>query len=194
MKLRTFIAIPLAAEVQERILALQNEVKKEISQGVKWVEKQSLHVTLKFLGDVEESAVSAISSCLAKMTEKLAPFSFRVQGVGVFPNKEKPHILWTGIEGAREILPSLARNLDTEMKRFGIASEEKEFSPHITIGRVKRFAEIPLASIHTFLQHKDLGLGEVQVKSILLFKSELFPEGPIYTSLSEALLKGIASK
>ncbi|NUM35164.1 MAG: RNA 2',3'-cyclic phosphodiesterase [Candidatus Brocadiae bacterium] len=183
MKIRTFIAIPLDQEIKEKITQFQEELKKEIVKGIKWVEAESLHLTLKFLGDVEESQIDSISQAMNLLLDKHPVFSFKISGLGIFPPHGLPNVIWAGITTAKDTLRSLSHSLDQEMQKFGVPLEGKEFSPHITLGRAKKGAEIQGDYQKILAEHSALPFGEQQVKSIILFKSDLQPKGPVYTPL-----------
>lgn len=189
MKIRTFIAIPLDQDIKEKIALFQEDLKKEILKGIKWVDSESLHLTLKFLGDIEESQISSVYQAMKNFLTDQNVFSFKIAHLGTFPNIQNPSVIWTGIENSRDILQSLSAGLNKEMQKLGIPPEEKDFSPHITLGRVKRGAAIEGNYQEAILKHKDIFLGEQQVKSIILFKSDLQPKGPIYTALEKVELK-----
>ena len=188
MKIRTFIAIPLDQEIKEKIYQFQEKIKQEITRGIKWVEPQSLHLTLKFLGDVEESEIKVIAKSMKSLFANQRVFSFKIGQLGAFPDIHKPSVIWTGIPTGKDILQTLSSNLEKEMQKLGFPPEEKEFSPHITLGRAKRGAPIEGDYKKALSENENIYFGEQKVEKIILFQSDLQPKGPVYTPLEEVAL------
>lgn len=157
---RTFVALHLDEAIRRRIDARVDRSLK----GVRWVCGRPIHLTLKFLGEVEESRVPTLREALACV--RMAPFEIRVRGIGSFPR-----VIWAGVEGP---VASLAERIEAACIPLGFAREDRPFKPHATIGRVKK-GRVRCES--------DADFGAQRVESFALMKSDLRPEGPVYTEL-----------
>jgi len=137
MGIRTFIAIEIPEEIRARLAALQEEWKKERAQ-VTWVKPDNIHLTLKFLGDVPEEKMESVQQGVRRATEGLTPFTVAVKTVGTFPSWKRPRVLWVGIEETTGKVSALASRIEDEMTKLGFEKEDRPFSAHLTLGRVKR--------------------------------------------------------
>jgi 2'-5' RNA ligase len=185
-RLRTFIAVPLNRAVRDRLVSLQERLAGK-GADVKWVEPENLHVTLLFLGEVGERDVMPVCRAVADVCRLHTPFSFGVESVGCFPNIQRPRILWVGvIDGSAEIC-ALHDALEPPLLALGCyRREERHFTPHITLGRVKSDrsgTETALSKL------ADWRAGEVRATELHVLSSELTPKGPVYSVLSRVPLK-----
>jgi 2'-5' RNA ligase len=188
--LRCFIAIELPAEVKKGLRELQSRLRAENKAPIKWVEPENIHLTLKFLGNVAASRVGEVSQAVTKAVAGTSPFSLKVEGLGVFPNSKRVQIVWVGVSGELERLAGLQRRIEAAMEGLGFAAENRRFTPHLTLARVRDQA--------TASEREGLGqlvgqtefdaAGEFRVESVKLMQSQLTREGPIYTALSSAAL------
>ncbi|MFZ5881363.1 MAG: RNA 2',3'-cyclic phosphodiesterase [Chloroflexota bacterium] len=191
--LRAFIALeipaPLQQAIQQQTAGLQ---KMADSSLVRWVPSANLHLTLKFLGDVSPTNLQFVTQMLAREAGGCPGFSMRIGGIGAFPSPRRPRVVWVGIQ-APEPLRSLVRNLEAACTRLGYPPEERAFSPHLTLGRVKQTAgPADLQRIHAALEAAQVGpIGVVDVASVHLMKSDLKPTGSVYTRLFSAPLASI---
>ncbi|RLF38231.1 MAG: RNA 2',3'-cyclic phosphodiesterase [Thermoplasmata archaeon] len=181
--LRSFIAIDV--EKTDKIEKFWKEVS-EAGADLKMVEMENLHITLKFLGSTDEKKIDEIESVMRKSIKGMQPFVVKLRGVGFFPNERKIRVIWIGIEDEGK-LAKIAKDMEEGLARIGFSREEKEFSPHLTIARVKsqRKKENLLRIIDKYRRFE---FGEIEVSNIRLKKSELTPKGPIYTTLREVKL------
>lgn len=178
---RTFVAVLIDDDLKSRIAGVQDRLR-QLAPDVKWVAPETLHVTLKFLGDVDEDALPEIYAAVDEAVRPHQRFEFSISDVGAFPNARNPRVVWVGIEEGRDRVRELALAVDESLARLGFGREEKEFRAHITIGRVKT---------SRFLRELARGIGEVdarslgvqRVASVAVMKSELQREGPTYTPL-----------
>jgi 2'-5' RNA ligase len=188
--LRTFIAIELPGDLQIEISQiigrLQNKAGKS---GVRWVSAENIHLTLKFLGDVSSSAITDIQELLKLEAAHHHPFTATIGGVGAFPNQKRPRIIWLGVNSPPE-LASLQHGIESALAKLGYLLDERPFSPHLTLGRVRENASTTeLAALASALKDIQIGiLGKVTVDNIHLFKSDLQPGGSVYTRLCSAQL------
>ncbi|MGC8849470.1 MAG: RNA 2',3'-cyclic phosphodiesterase [Candidatus Bathyarchaeia archaeon] len=178
---RCFIAVDVYDHaLKESILEVQRRLES-LDAKFTFVDPEKMHLTLKFLGEVSDSKIGEIKESLGDL--KFPPFDLRLEGVGVFPNPNRPRVIWIGVsEGADEI-SKLAEKVDDSLRRLGFPSETKGFKPHLTIARVKRGGGAALARILQEYSLRDFGTSKVE--SVKLKKSVLTPSGPIYTTLHE---------
>jgi 2'-5' RNA ligase len=187
--LRAFIAIEIPLEIKQAIAAEIASLHNSAGRAVRWVSIQNIHLTLKFLGEISPASVELLTQALQAECDQAAPFNITVNGLGCFPNAHRPRIIWIGLNIPPE-LNRLQHKLETAIARMGYAAEDKPFSPHLTVGRVREQAtSAELKNIHSGLEklHVDL-LGTFTAQSVHLFKSDLKPAGPVYTSLFSARL------
>ncbi len=143
--------------------------------GVKWVEKDRFHLSLRFIGEVEDNLFRDIAASISKI--KSPPFSLRLKGVGTFPQKNNPKVIWAGVT-TDEALFQLQKKVENQLNHMGIERDKRKFSPHITLGRVKGKKTGQIAN---FLQYHSLfSTPSFEVNDFHLFSSQLTPKGPIY--------------
>ncbi|MBP1662546.1 MAG: 2'-5' ligase [Thermoplasmatales archaeon] len=177
---RGFIAIDIAST--PHILTFENEIKKT-GADVKLVEPENIHITLKFLGDTEETMIDAIEQCMKDSVATVKPFQITLRGTGVFPNKNYIKVIWLGIQDDGQIEP-IAQVLEESLASLGFKKEKRGFSAHLTIGRI-RTAKNKEKLLTTLEHHRDDEFTTQEVHRIVLKKSELTQSGPIYTTLRE---------
>lgn len=177
---RGFIAIEIKTAL--KILEFENEIKKS-GADVKLVEPHNIHITLKFLGDTEEKQIDEIEHVIKDVAKNNKPFPITLKGTGVFPNENYLKVVWIGIID-NGVIETIARPIDEQLSHLGFMRENRGFSPHLTIGRVKtaRNKQQLLQTIH---KYRDVEFNTEEVRSITLKKSDLTPQGPLYTTLRE---------
>ncbi len=177
--MRAFIAVELSEAVRAEVARLQ-ETLRSAGADVKWVEPENLHLTLKFLGEIDESRVAQVEEALRSAVSPFRSFSFRLEGVGAFPRVNSPKVLWVGVGEGK---PKLAE--------LGAAVEKRcAFSPHLTIGRVRSGAG--LAQLIQQLEAAEFRASvSTPAEKLVLFQSTLSSHGSIYTPLREILLPGV---
>jgi 2'-5' RNA ligase len=187
--LRAFIAIEIPLEIKKEIAAEVANLHNGTGRAVRWVAPENIHLTLKFLGEISPASVELLSQALQAECDQHIPFDITVSGLGCFPNSHRPRIIWIGLSIPPE-LNRLQHKLETATTRMGYTAEDKPFSPHLTVGRVREQATpAELNAIHSTLDKLHVGsLGTFTAQSVHLFKSELKPAGPVYTSLFSARL------
>jgi 2'-5' RNA ligase len=180
---RGFIAIDITASPQ--IITFEKEIEKT-GADVKLVEPENIHITVKFLGDTDEKFIDAIEQSMKESVKAIKPFLVTLKGTGVFPNQNYIKVIWVGITDSGAI-ETISRTIDTSLAPLGFKKEQRAFSPHLTVGRVKTARnKEKLLKIIEHYQKKEFTVQEV--KSIILKKSELTLKGPIYTTLREVRL------
>ncbi len=190
--IRSFIAVDLSNEVLGRLESVYHQLKQRLPGApVRWTPVMNIHLTLKFLGDVSEANLRVLYEILKRESAKQAPFEIRVSGIGAFPSLSRPHVIWVGVQASPD-LASLQHAIDIETARLGYASDERSFSPHLTLGRVGRSATAEEASqigkSLSAIQVRDLGISPVQ--AVHFYRSDLNPQGSVYTRLYSAPLCG----
>jgi len=183
-RVRTFVAIELPPGVQRGLAQLQERLKRS-HPPVRWVAPDKIHLTLNFLGEIPAGQVAAAGEATAGVGAQTAPFAVEATGVGVFPNPHRPRVVWVGLAGDMEALRALQAGLTNALAARGFPPEDRPFSPHLTLGRVRQQArpEEARALGQAVTELHIPSLGRWQVEQVLLIRSDLRPEGPIYTPL-----------
>lgn len=182
--MRTFIAIDLDENIKNIISELLLKLDKG-NKNIRWVKRQSMHLTLKFLGEIPDGKISNIESVLKNISEKYGAFPLCLIGTGSFPPARKnPRVLWMGIE-KNEILKKLQPHLETELEKIGFPRDSRKFHPHLTLGRVRAFFNLE-STLSELEKHRDTNFGEMKVKKITFFKSTLKPSGAEYSVIFES--------
>ncbi len=174
-----FVGVPLPESVRATISEYIGRWQSRIP-SIKYVEPENLHITLKFIGEVGDSRVSAIKERLSDV--QTHSFTIDAQGLGAFPNASSPRVIWIGIKDGFRELVDLSKRIDGLLAAEGVPRELKPFHPHITVGRVKRY-DPEIARMLS--RDAELEFGSFTFERFVLFKSTLTPRGPIYEVLSE---------
>jgi 2'-5' RNA ligase len=186
-RLRTFIGVDIGKAIRDRVVALQENLAR-VAAEVKWVEPENLHVTLLFLGEVDDREVPAVCRVVAEQVQQHSAFSMSIEKVGCFPNPRRPRVLWVGVGEGTQELCAVHDDLEPPLLDLGCyRREERHYTPHITLGRVR--GERPPSGLADALS-RNAGWqgGQIHVREIQVMSSELTPQGPIYTVLSRAKL------
>ena len=189
--LRTFIAVEIPPHVQKKIQQETEPLRKAIGASlVRWVPVQNIHLTLKFLGDVSPASVDILTQMLRAEADSYLAFDMHVSGLGSFPSLRRPRVLYIGMQAPAE-LEALYRGIESACARLGYESEGRDFSPHLTLGRVKQDASaLDQQKIRRALEETKIdSLGTARVDSVHLYKSDLKPSGSVYTQIFSAPLK-----
>jgi len=184
MKIRSFLAFDIPKDVRQKLAKLINDFAAK-ETGVRWLDPETLHVTMKFFGDVdEELLLGDISRDIEEVTSKTIPFSLDCTGLGVFPNWKYPQIIWAGFLGDSEPVLNLKDALDSSLAKYALKKDARAFRLHLTIGRAKEIkGSGKLATLISGLG--PISFGRVSVKGLTLYKSVLTKTGSIYTPLKE---------
>ena len=188
--MRAFIAIELPEDIRKALAQLQNRLKS-CGADVKWVEPNNIHLTLKFLGEIDDTQFNKITSILQNFLASANSFSAVISSIGAFPNINSPKVIWIGIDKGDNEVKVIAKSLENEIKNVGIAMEDKSFSSHITIARIRSTLNLGKLVKELKILESDFSLQVrgFDVTKITLFKSSLTPKGPIYEILKEVALK-----
>jgi 2'-5' RNA ligase len=186
-RLRTFLAVEVGPAIRGRLVELQETLARS-ADAVKWVEEENLHVTLIFLGEVDERDVVDVCRGVSKVCAEVEAFPMSIEGVNVFGNPRRPRTIWAGVgRGAAELV-ALHGALEAALVELGCyRREERPFTPHITLGRVSNQSMTEQLPDALQKQASWVG-GECEVAKVLVMSSQLTPRGPIYSVLSTARL------
>ena len=186
--MRCFISISLPDEIKRGMLAIQARLKTS-GADVAWSRPEGMHLTLKFLGETEETSLPQIEAGMNRAVTVFDPFSVDVSGIGIFPDDRRPRVVWIGIKEKGDNLLRLQGDIEKGLEDIGFPREGRRFTPHITLGRIRSYKNISRL-LNLIEEDKDTELGRFEVLNVHLMKSELRPEGSVYTELYSVLLKG----
>jgi 2'-5' RNA ligase len=190
--LRAFIAIEIPTAIKEAIAKLSAGLQTAAGQTVRWVSPANTHLTLKFIGEIPPAAVDTLAHMLQLECRSQPAFEISVSRAGCFPNSQRPRIIWVGLQSPHDLV-QLQQRIEAGAARLGIAPEDRPFSPHLSIGRVRpQLTAEQQQTLQTSLiaLPQVTELGKFTVRSVTLFKSELRPAGALYTTLFNARLGG----
>lgn len=188
--LRAFIAIEFPPNIQAAIEKQTARLRQALgNETVRWIPAQNMHLTLKFLGDIASSHVDFLKQLLTREATLHSQFDLQIGGLGSYPTSRRPRILWIGLHVPAELV-ALQKRIEAGTTHLGYEQEERDFAPHLTIGRVRQNASpAELPKIRAAMDTIQLGnIGTARVDSVHLFKSELQPNGAVYTKLFSAPL------
>jgi len=185
-QIRSFIAIELPEEVRRGLAKLRSELERAEHRFVKWVDSEGIHLTLKFLGNIPFRQVAEVTKAIEEAAQGIPPFHLEISGLGAFPNLKQPRVLWVGIGGEIDTLLRLQQNIDSALASLGFAKEERPFMPHLTLARIRQgaspmerrnFGELAMSASFEASY-------PIDAKAVSLMRSQLTPDGAIYTRLS----------
>lgn len=186
--IRAFIAADLPASVREALGELQGAMRGSGLQA-RWTRPQGIHVTLKFLGNVQPEQIPAIRAAMEEAAQGFGPMEARVGDVGAFPNEHRPRVVWVGLEEPTGGLVALHRRLEAALKPLGFEPEGRPFRPHLTLARIKAPGRAG-GVVRALEAHRGVEIGKITVDRIVLYQSTLKPTGALYTALEEVALGG----
>ena len=193
--IRAFIALAISATAKSALADVIQRLAVQAAAGVRWVNPAGMHLTLKFLGNVEPGLVDGIIEGMARPAAEASPFSIHLSGLGMFPNERRPRVLWAGVQGGLHPLQRLREQIEETVSPLGFPREQRPFSPHLTLGRVREpvssglVQRISAAVASTSLEPTEPWL----VDSVHLMRSILTPGGAKYSALASVPL-GSAGK
>lgn len=190
--IRTFIAIDLDPTIRRAIEQIQDFLKK-LDCHVKWVKPENIHLTLKFLGEVKLKKIDAIKQTMENILKNTESIDTELTQLGAFPSANHPRVLWAGLKDDERRIVRLAASLEEGLGKIGFKKEQRPFSPHITIGRMRSPRNLILLSKAISDYPLPAGLTQT-IQSVTLYKSTLTPQGPIYEILEEFHFAGTTTK
>lgn len=184
--IRSFIAVLLPEEVRRAVAMTVAELRLS-GADVGWVRPENLHLTLRFLGGQGERELERAREALTEVAARASPFAVTLQGLGSFPLRGTPRVIWVGVAEGADRLSRLQASVEEALARRGFPREERAYHPHLTIGRVRgrRGAEALIGALRD-----EQVFGEVEVRALHLMRSDLHPEGARYSVLASAPLGG----
>ena len=192
-QIRSFVAIELSDHLKQELREPQALLKsKGITDEVRWVKPEGLHLTLKFLGNVPADKVKEIVVAITQARLGVEPFNLTFGGLGCFPTARRPNVIWVGVEGETESLARLQANIENRLSVLGYPPEKRKYTPHLTLGRVARHVKgSDRRRLGGVIQTQDIGLlGEMKVRKVSLMRSDLSPAGAKHARLKVVKLEG----
>jgi len=191
VKVRSFIAVELPDELKQALTRLQDQLKSGGQAPVKWVDPYSIHLTLKFLGDISTDMVGKITAALEGTVRGIIPFHLEAKGLGAFPSLKRVQVVWVGIGGEINRLSQLQQSIESGLSPLGFVPESRPFTPHLTLARLRDRAT---PDERQRLGQLIAGTGfetvySIEVDSIHLMRSQLTREGAVYSRISSIRLK-----
>jgi 2'-5' RNA ligase len=169
---RAFLAIPLPDHIKEAIESLQKQLQEEAG-GVQWSRPEGLHLTVHFFGETGQENLEKVKASMLSVKRSLRPFKVNIKGLGGFPALRRPKVVWLGIHPQTQ-LKLLHGNLQQSLQEFGLSSDARAYSPHLTIGRVRK-GRVDLTAAGVTLN--DIVIGQLEINGIVLYQSILHPGG-----------------
>lgn len=189
--IRSFIAVNLPSDIKEHLYTVSirfREYLKDQRTHVTWIKGESMHLTLKFFGSIDRKLIDPIIDNMQRAVADINRFSIVLGDMGVFPNQNRPRVIWVGLKAGAEEINLLQKCIEHGLEELGFESEKREFSPHLTLGRIKGLGsrgEI----LRALRALQDVNIGRAEVACVSLMKSRLTPKGAIYTELGSVALK-----
>jgi len=183
--MRTFIAIEIPSEVKSALAALQDELRRA-GADVSWTRPENIHLTLRFLGEVDERRIGEVEKVCVASAAEFRPFTLSLNDTGVFPNARQPRVLWAGLAGEIEKAVEMRKRINDGLALIGFEREDKDFRPHLTIGRVKSTKKT--RELLAIAEARQVPALSFVVTEIVLMKSELHPAGARYTPIAKVSL------
>ena len=178
--IRSFVAISISEEARIAIAEMIRELQ-DLDSSLRWVKPDNIHLTLKFLGGVQEEKLPDLKQALEFSLSGMMKFFYEITGVGCFPTFRNSRVLWVGVKNSDGYLVKLKENIEKEFFKINFPKETRKFNPHLTVARVKARGA-PELQISRF-QNYNIGRFKVEVNKVILMRSDLHPTGPRYTPI-----------
>ncbi len=193
-QIRAFIAIELPDEVKMALGRLEAQLKAGKQSGVKWVDPNSIHLTLQFLGDIPADSAGEITAAIEEASRAVSPFHLEVKDLGVFPNLKRVQVVWVGISGEIDKLGQLQKSIESNLEHLGFAPETRPFTPHLTLGRVQRqVSSEEQQRLGQLIAGTRFEAGAIEVTAVNLMRSELTRAGAIHSLINLVKLPTLAN-
>jgi len=186
--MRAFVAVEMSQPIRDDVGRLIERLRRA-GGPVKWVAPANLHLTLKFLGEIGEDAVPRAIAILRECIQGVAPFALSVRGAGAFPTPARPRVLFVDAHDEPPCLANIAKRLDKAMTAIGVPREKRKFRNHVTIGRVRKPSTAIADMADELGKATERSFGTMTVEEVVLMKSDLRPDGPVYTPVERVALK-----
>jgi RNA 2',3'-cyclic 3'-phosphodiesterase len=190
--LRLFVAVTLPEAVKEAVMKAQDALRRTAPEGhARWTRRDQLHLTLRFLGDVQAEQVSALTEALQHCSQEFAPLHLRAEAIGFFPDARRPHVVWVGVQDAQDQLRRLQAAVQAATAPFTTEKPELHYAGHVTLGRFKGLRRPDADALAAAAkQASERPFGQWVANEIEIIQSELSPKGAQYTTLAELALTG----
>lgn len=183
--MRTFIAADLTPEILTRVGRISAHIKQQLPGGaLKWVSTDNMHLTIKFIGEIQKNKITQVKDLMTHTLQDQSSFEIGIQDLGTYPHINNPRVIWLGITQGAPLI-EIHNQLDNAMRELNIRSDRREYSPHLTLARVRRDADrATVKEISDNLSEFKVDLlGTITMSEITLYESKLSSEGPEYTPL-----------
>ena len=180
MAIRSFLAFELPHDVREKVTKISGEVKIT-GLNARWIKPGNIHLTVIFMGNMDEKDIPDIISAIDNVTCGYKTFDISLGGMGLFPDIRRPRVIWLGLNGDIDRLSSLRDDLQKPLESFGIKQEKRPFKPHLTLGRFRKPVKDRALLKKVIEEYRDIREPEGKLQELVLFKSELNPGGAVYT-------------
>lgn len=183
MAIRSFLAFELPGDIGKEVKRISTEIRKtDLNAG--WVKPENIHLTVVFIGTVDENDIKRIIQAVDKTADKYGPFEISLKGAGLFPNIKRPKVMWLGLDCDIRALGNLRDDLQKRLEPFGVEPEKRPFRPHLTIGRFRRPVKDMSLLKRVLDEYSSSGSGPAgRLEELVLFKSDLKPGGAVYTRI-----------
>ena len=188
MAIRSFLAFELPPDIKKSVLLVSKDLRKS-GLNARWVKVDNIHLTVVFMGDIREEDVQPIKEEIKEACLGSGPFDISLKGIGVFPKEQRPRVLWLGLDGEIEMISALRDRLRERLGPFGIKREKRPFRPHLTLGRFRRPERKGPGLDDIMARYKDMKGPVCRLEELIMFMSDLRPQGAIYTKLDSWIFK-----
>ncbi len=192
--IRVFIALDISQEARQVLSATMLQLQSDLPTGIKWVDLAGIHLTLKFLGNIDIKRVEPVFEAMRQSAQETSPFALKLSNLGMFPNARNPRVLWAGVDGALDALEQLQKKVDQLVSALGFPPEKQGFNPHLTLGRVRESVSSAIRSqIGTIMNSSTLQASGQEMPlwiadEVHLIRSTITSEGAVYTSMGSVPL------
>lgn len=188
-KIRSFIAIELPNKLKSELRQLENRLESSQPSGIKWVNPEGIHLTVKFLGNITINMTDEITRAIESAVQEIVPFQLEIKDLGAFPNLKWVQVVWVGIAGQIDKLAKLQKNIESNLERFGFAPEARAFTPHLTIARLRnQMLPQERQKLGQLIADTKFKASAFEVETVSLMKSQLTREEAIYSQISSIRL------
>ena len=182
MNIRSFLAFELPLEIKNIVARVSGELRQSPLKA-RWVKVDNIHLTVVFMGNIETEDIPAIGEGVQEVCQATHPFDISLRGIGCFPNRRNPRVLWLGLDGDLEQMSTFRDALQKHLVGFGIKEEKRSFKPHLTLGRFRKPKRMDVQQEQALAKHEDVSSSVCSLDELILFKSDLKPTGAVYTKL-----------
>lgn len=181
MNVRLFVAVEITEEIRKKLAEFQDKLKR-VDADVSWVAPENLHITLKFIGYIDEQKIDAVINIIKDSLTHIKPFDLRYVGMGTLPTEKNPRVIFADVIDESGVLTKIHERLDNQLMAQGVEHEDRKFDAHLTVGRIKTRRNVRKL-IENLNSYNGFDFGSEHVTQVVLMRSALTPEGPIYTKL-----------